>query len=314
MNAKDFYFDNQYLSDYGFLICKITSSNSGVTVEEGQKLTFNKRQKSGSNTYTLASANYSTCYTTTFEICKNPDVNDTLIISQDEFRDIMRWLNRREYLPFYFIPYDRNLNKIIIDVELKIKALKEKEITPAIESKIKTLNEKLYSLKAKRDSLESETKYYNASFNVQKIYVGKNLIGISVTMETDSPVGYGQTQTYRYTVTDQKKEFLLSDVSDEIGCIYPDLKIVIDRPGDLTISNTTFNTTTIIKNCKVDETITIKGDTQIIQTDSDEHKQTLTKDFNFEFLKIGNTIKSRQNRITFSLPCKVELTYTPSIK
>ena len=133
-------------------------------------------------------------------------------------------------------------------------------------------------------------------------------------METDSPVGYGQTQTYRYTVTDQKKEFLLSDVSDEIGCIYPDLKIVIDRPGDLTISNTTFNTTTIIKNCKVDETITIKGDTQIIETDSDEHKQTLTKDFNFEFLQIGNTIKSRQNRITFSLPCKVELTYTPSIK
>ena len=172
----------------------------------------------------------------------------------------------------------------------------------------------MYSLKAKRDSLESETKYYNASFNVQKIYIGKNLIGISLTMETDSPVGYGQTQTYRYTVTDQKKEFLLSDVSDEIGYIYPDLKIVIDRPGDLTISNTTFNTTTIIKNCKVDETITIKGDTQIIETDSDEHKQTLTKDFNFEFLQIGNTIKSRQNRITFSLPCKVELTYTPSIK
>lgn len=206
------------------------------------------------------------------------------------------------------------LNEKIIDMELKIKALKEKETTPEIESKIKTLNEKLYSLKAKRDSLESETKYYNASFNVQKIYIGKNLIGISLTMETDSPVGYGQTQTYRYTVTDQKKEFLLSDVSDEIGCIYPDLKIVIDRPGDLTISNTTFNTTTIIKNCKIDETITIKGDTQIIETDSNEHKQTLTKDFNFEFLQIGNTIKSRQNRITFSLPCKVELTYTPSIK
>lgn len=270
MKAKDFYYDNQYLSDYGFLICKITSSNSGVTVEEGQKLTFNKRQKSGSNSFTLASANYSTCYTTTFEICKNPQIykGKEMVITSDEFRDIMRWLNRREYLPFYFVP----------------------------------------------DSGDDTEKYYNASFNLQKIYIGKDLIGISLTMETDSPVGYGQTQTYRYTVTDQKKEFLLSDVSDEIGCIYPDLKIVIDRPGDLTISNTTFNTTTIIKNCKIDETITIKGDTQIIETDSDEHKQTLTKDFNFEFLQIGNTIKSRQNRITFSLPCKVELTYTPSIK
>ena len=267
---KDFFYDNQYLSDYGFIIGYITSSNKGKSVAEGVKLTFNKMLKNSGKLHTLASVKYDTCYTTTFEICKNPHIykGKEMVISSDEFRDIMRWLNRREYLPFYFVP----------------------------------------------DSGDDTEKYYNASFNLQKIYVGKNLIGISLTMETDSPVGYGQTQTYRYTVTDQKKEFLLSDVSDEIGCIYPDLKIVIDRPGDLTISNTTFNTTTIIKNCKVDETITMKGDTLIIQTDSDEHKQTLTKDFNGEFLKIGNTIKSRQNRITFSLPCKVELTYTPSIK
>lgn len=267
---KDFFYDNQYLSDYGFIIGYITSSNKGKSVTEGVKLTFNKMLKNSGKLHTLASVKYDTCYTTTFEICKNPHIykGKEMVISSDEFRDIMRWLNRREYLPFYFVP----------------------------------------------DSGDDTEKYYNASFNLQKIYVGKNLIGISLTMETDSPVGYGQTQTYRYTVTDQKKEFLLSDVSDEIGCIYPDLKIVIDRPGDLTISNTTFNTTTIIKNCKVDETITMKGDTLIIQTDSDEHKQTLTKDFNGEFLKIGNTIKSRQNRITFSLPCKVELTYTPSIK
>lgn len=312
----DFYYDNQYLSDYGFVIGYITSSNKGKSVVEDAKLTFNKRVKSTGTSYTLSSAKYDTCYSTTFEICKNPDIYSgrELVITSDEFRDIMRWLNRREYLPFYFVPHDRNLNNQIIDLEYKIKALKEKESTPTIENKIKTLNEKLYSLKAKRDSLESETKYYNASFNVQKIYVGKNLIGISLTMETDSPVGYGQTQTYRYTVTDQKQEFLLSDVSDEIGCIYPDLKIVIDRPGDLTISNTTFNTTTTIKNCNVDETITMNGDTLIIQTDSNEHKRTLPKDFNGEFLKIGNTINNRQNRITFSLPCKVELSYTPKIK
>lgn len=266
----DFYYDNQYLSDYGFIIGYLTSSNKGKSVTEGAKLTFNKRIKNTGKSYTLASAKYDTYYTTSFEIFKNPKLfkGKEMVISSDEFRDIMRWLNRREYLPFYFVP----------------------------------------------DNGDDTEKYYNASFNLQKINVGKNLIGISLTIETDSPVGYGQTQTYKYTVSDQKKEFLLADISDEIGYIYPDLKIVIDRPGDLTISNTTFNTTTTIKNCKVDETITIKGETQIIETDSNEHKQTLWKDFNYEFLKIGNTIKSRQNRITFSLPCKVELSYTPTIK
>lgn len=266
----DFYYDNQYLSDYGFIIGYLTSSNKGKSVTEGVKLTFNKIVKNDGKNQSLASAKYDTCYTTSFEIFKNPKIHrgKEMVITSDEFRDIMRWLNRREYLPFFFIP----------------------------------------------KSGDEAEKHYNASFNVQKIYVGKNLIGISLTMETDSPVGYGQTQTYRYTVTDQKKEFLLTDISDEIGCICPDLKITIERAGDLTISNTTFNTTTEIKNCKVDEVITIKGDTQIIQTDSDEHRQTLRNDFNYEFLKIGNTIKSRQNRITFSLPCKVELSYTPTIK
>ena len=113
MNAKDFCYDNQYLSDYGFIICKITSSNSGVSVSEGSKLEFKKMSKNGGKQHSLTNVKYASCFTTTFEICKNPDVNDTLIISQDEFRDIMRWLNRREFLPFYFIPYDRNLNKII---------------------------------------------------------------------------------------------------------------------------------------------------------------------------------------------------------
>lgn len=269
MIAKDFCYDNQYLSDYGFIICKITSSNSGITVEEGQKLTFNKRQKSGGYTYAIASANYNACYTTTFEICKNPKIHrgKEMIITSDEFRDIMRWLNRRKFLQFYSITDD-----------------------------------------------ESETQYFNASFNVKKIIIRDKLIGISLEMLTDSPVGFGQQQTFNFNVSDTSTTFLLSDVSDELGYIYPDVEIEISRNGNLQIDNLTYGETTIIKNCVMNEKIRIYGAGMIIETDNDGHKQTLTRDFNFVFPKIQNDIKNRQNKFKFSLPCKVRMKYTPIIR
>ncbi len=263
----DFCYDNQYLSDYGFTVGYVSTDNKGVQVKEGIKLTFNKRIKNGGKVYTLSGANYDTCYTTTFEIFKNPKTSDSLIITSDEFRDIMRWLNRREYLQFYCITDD-----------------------------------------------DSETQYYNASFNVRKILNHNKLIGISLEMLTDSPLGFGQQQTINFNVSDKDITFLMSDISDEIGYIYPDIYIEVNRDGDLQIDNLTYGTTTIINNCVMNEKIKISGAGMIIETDNDEHKQTISKDFNYVFPKIQNDIRNRQNKFKFSLPCKVKMQYTPIVR
>lgn len=263
--ANDFYYDGQYLSDYGFIICGEAGEVGDGVVTPGSKITFNKVARNGGKRFSLTSAKYDECYTAEFHICKK----NNAVISNDEYRDIMRWLNRREFLQLYFIDDFDN---------------------------------------------DSDTCFYNASFAIEKVYNKYQLRMLKLTMETDSPFGYGQEQTATYTIGDITKTVLLSDVSDEIGYTYPSMEITINKNGDFEMYNQTFDSLMRIKNCSVDEVITIDGDAKIISTSNEAHKATLYNDFNFEFFKFGNTIDNRSNRISFTLPCKVELRYKPIIK
>lgn len=271
MRAIDFEYDNQYLSDYGFIICDFNFSSGANEVDAGSTITFNKISRHSGKRYGLSSTQYDECITTSFDICKNPDIYDPedMEISNDEYRDIMRWLNRREFLKFQVID-DGN------------------------------------------DNFERDTCYYNASFNVNKIKINEKLCDMRLTMETDKPFGYGQEQSVSWTFSDSNVSKILSDISDEIGYTYPTVIITINRNGDLSLYNELENCTTVIKNCKVGEVITLNGDTQIITTTYASHD--ICNDFNFEFFRIGNTINNRNNRISVSLPCNVVIKYTPIIK
>lgn len=271
MHSIDFEYDNQYLSDYGFIICDFNFSDGANEVDAGSTITFNKVARHYGKKYSLSSTQYDECVTTSFDICKNPDIYDPdeMEISNDEYRDIIRWLNRREFLKF----------QVIDDGT---------------------------------DNFVRDTCYYNASFNVDKIKVNEKLVGMRLTMETDKPFGYGQEQTVSWTFSDSSISKILSDVSDEIGFIYPTLIITCNRSGDLSLYNELENCTTVIKNCTVGEVITLDGDTQIISSTYLSHD--IYNDFNFEFFKIGNTINNRNNRISASLPCDLIIKYTPIIK
>lgn len=264
MELKDFVYDGQYLSDYGFFVGKIGSGDNFI-IEKGAKLVFDKIPKNYGRRHLLASASYDGAYSAQFDIFKNPEINNDLFLTDDEFRDLMRWLNRREYLQFCFIP----------------------------------------------DNGEETEKYYDASFNVDKILVDGRCLGLHLTMETNSAKGYGQELVSRYNISDTNIIFTLADMSDEVGYTYPDVVIEIMRDGDLRICNQTLQHTTEIKNCVVGEKITMQGALGIIQTDNEDHK--LADDFNFNFLKIGNTINNRQNKLSFSLPCKITIKYRPNI-
>lgn len=269
MYAIDFEYDGQYLSDYGFIICQFDASTGVNIAEAGSKITFNKVSRNNGKSYSLTGAKYTECVQTTFDICKNPDLYDyeDREITNDEYRDLMRWLNRREFLKF--------------------QAFDE--------------------MNGERD-----TCYYNVGFNINKIEIAGKLYGLRLTLESDKPFGYGQEQSVSWTFSDVSVSKILSDVSDEIGYIYPNMTITCNAEGDLSIFNELENCTMQIKNCSVGEIITINGESQTIETTYSSHD--ICNDFNYEFFRIGNTINNRSNKISVSKPCSIVIKYTPIIK
>lgn len=231
MRAVDFEYDNQYLSDYGFIICDFDFSSGTSTVNSGSNITFNKIPHNSGKRYSLSSTQYDSCVTTTFDICKDPDIyhGNDMEITNDEYRDIIRWLNRREFLKFH-----------VIDAYCDSDGFRD-------------------------------TCYFNASFNAEKVLIDGKLYGVRLTMETNMPFGYGQERSVSWTFTDSNVVKILRDVSDEIGYIYPTVIISINQDGNLSLYNEMENCTTYIRNCKVGEVITMNGEMKTITTTYANH-------------------------------------------
>lgn len=266
MYATDFEYDGHYLSDFGFMVCDFGSRSDFDNINAGARITFNTVPINHGRRYGLAGSKYGECIQATFNVCKDPCVYDGMKVTNDEYRDLMRWLNRREFLRFRFI----------------------------------------------KNEDDDDTCYFDASFNIEKVLVNRDLYGLKITMETNKPFGYGQEEVHTLASYDSSKVHLIRDMSDDVGFIFPDMKITINESGNLTIVNQSMDCTMVINNCVQGEVITIHGDAHIITSSLDSHK--LWNDFNYEFMKLGNTIDDRSNKITISLPSTVEFRYTPIIK
>lgn len=269
MYAIDFNYDGASLSDFGFLICDFSPSDGANISDNGALLQFSKVSHNSGKRWSLANTKYDSCIQTTFDICKDPDVTkpDEMQITDDEYRDIVRWLNRREYKKLYFI-YDDTQNR--------------------------------------------DFRWYNASFNISKIKIAEVLCGLRLTMEADKPFAYGTEVKNNWTVANSTTRFKLTDLSDEIGYIYPTVKITCSQAGDLSVNNDRDTRTVVVNNCSAGEVITINGDIQAISSSLAAHD--IQNDFNYEFPKVINTYDNRDNYYTFSLPCTVELSYSPIVK
>lgn len=268
MFALDFEYDGQYLSDYGFIICDFEDSKGIKTVSAGSKITFEKVSKNSGKSNTLVNAKYEECIQFSFAICKNPDLCNTYedrFVTNDEYRDIIRWLNRRQFLRFRLLSDEY-----------------------------------------------ADTCYYNASFNIETVTIADRLVGFQLTMETDKPFGYGEKVKYKYVFSENAIQKKLIDISDEIGYIYPDLKIKATANGNISIANVEQGSNLVIKNCTENEIITIKGEEKIITTTNNSHD--VYNDFNYDFLKIGNTLSNSINTIQCSNGCELEISYDPIVK
>ena len=99
-------------------------------------------------------------------------------------------------------------------------------------------------------------------------------------------------------------------ISDDEGFIYPKTKITIKQDGDLKISNICVQRDTIIKNCKAGEVIEM--DYPVIKSSLESHK--IQNDFNWNFFRIENKFKDKRNLIQISIPCEIEMVYSPIAK
>lgn len=267
MHACDFEYDGLYLSDFGFIICRFENASDVESVNPGSQITFNTVSRHRGKKHSLTGTQYEECIEASFDICKDPSSHDDMRITDNEYRDLMRWLNRNQFCKFS-----------VIDDE----------------------------------NIEMEPRYYNASFNIEKYKIDDILYGLSLSMITDAPFGYGAEKISRFKIEDTSKPYVLIDTSDEIGHTYPSVKIKCNAEGTLLITNDKENCTMEIKGCRVGEVITIDGNSLII-TSTARHTN-ICNDFNYEFLKIGNTFNDRVNRLTASLPCELEIRYSPIIK
>lgn len=152
--------------------------------------------------------------------------------------------------------------------------------------------------------------YWNGSFNIEEYVLGDGRIGAHLTFECDAPYGYKEEVTIRGSLNaDESYEY--NCMSDEIGWIYPTIKIDIQQDGDLNITNAADNRTVEIKGCVTGETITIDNNMQI-RTNVQSHK--IADDFNYVFYRVINSFDSVENSIQSNIPIDFTIKYTPYAK
>lgn len=216
--AYNFEYDGLRLSDFGFMLCSFDGSKTD-TVSNGSEIKFNTVSTMSGMKHELTSSSYEDCLTATFQICKNYcDYSNDEEISIEDMRDIMRWLNRKEFHKFKLIDYDGEYAGIYFEASFNISRIE--------------INGRLYGFE-----LEMFT---NRPFGLrEQIVVNIDTIGI------DKITGL------------YDKKIMFSN-SDEEGHIYPNMEIVIGEDGDLEIYNSMENRVMRIANCKKDEVITIE--------------------------------------------------------
>jgi len=152
--------------------------------------------------------------------------------------------------------------------------------------------------------------YWEGTFNVQEIHLLGATYGLKLTFESNRPFALQNELVYSGELNTGGR-IIIDDVSDEEGHIYPSLEVTCLATGDLQLHSEIENRTTIVKNCKVGETITFTPTLQV-RTNNTEH--SIGDDFNYKFVRICNTYDNVRNIITTTIPIRYVLKYNPIAK
>lgn len=153
---------------------------------------------------------------------------------------------------------------------------------------------------------------YYGSFNIrQKMFNGK-IVGLTLTFTANTPYAFGDEILTEIKISDISKPLELHCNSDEVGVIYPNMKITCLKNGTFKMINNTTGTCIEIENCVAGEIIVMDGEHKLIDTDSDLHKKTLFDDFNYEYIDIQiGEMNNCANFYELSMPCEITIAYSP---
>ena len=152
--------------------------------------------------------------------------------------------------------------------------------------------------------------YFEASFNISKIMMDGKLYGLELECKTNRPFALQEPKRVVLKNLVANGEKIIKDYSDVEGYTYPEVEITINESGDLSIYNELEDRTTFIANCVAGDVI--KMNYPIIETSVDTHE--IQNDFNWVFFRIANTFKNSVNNLVISLPCTMEVKYSPNAK
>lgn len=152
--------------------------------------------------------------------------------------------------------------------------------------------------------------YYNASFNVSRIDVDGRTVGFELEVYTDSPCAFQEPVTIKLENDNPGEVLSYYSESDEEGHLYPKMSIEIKQDGDLTIHSVNEDRDMVVRGCKTGEVLDISY--PIITSSLTEHK--VMNDFNWVFYRVSNTFRNSKNEFTATLPCGIEITYSPIVK
>lgn len=150
---------------------------------------------------------------------------------------------------------------------------------------------------------------YYGLFDVDIIKMSNGMVGISATFQSNSPFGFGEPVEYIADITESNNQITIYDDSNADMILCPKISFTCSKAGDLSINNSYDNRTTVIKNCKVNETIYIDCENELIE--SSLSHDNLANDFNYIYQNITCKYGGCENTFTFLLPGKLELTYEP---
>lgn len=153
--------------------------------------------------------------------------------------------------------------------------------------------------------------YYEVAFtNINKIEIDGRLIGLELTLVTNTPFALKEPKTIVIKNATQNGKHSINDTSHEEGYTYPYVEIVIDEDGDLDIHNAIEDRNTCISNCVAGEVIIM--DYPVITSSISSHN--IQNDFNWNFFRVANTYNNSRNDLTISIPCTMKIKYSPIIK
>ena len=85
------------------MICQFSSGSGADVSTAGSQVTFNTAALNGGSKFALINTEYSTCFSTTFDICKKGDSATESVITLDELSYLMKWLTVNRFKKFVLI-------------------------------------------------------------------------------------------------------------------------------------------------------------------------------------------------------------------